>query len=66
LIPIASRFSVSGRDPSGPLYNVTMDDAGMAKRHAVRWLEIGFTEVRIVDHLTRMGVPLTEEGGHSV
>jgi hypothetical protein len=56
------RLSVSGRDPSGMLYSVTMDDAEMAKHHAVRSLDIGFTEVRIVDHLTGMGVSLTEEG----
>jgi hypothetical protein len=53
---------LSGRDPFGTLYSVTMDDAEMAQHRAVRWLETGCIEVRIVDRLTGMGVPLTEEG----
>jgi hypothetical protein len=55
------RFSVSGRDRSGTAYVVAMADAEMARRHAKGWLEIGFTEVTIVDHLTGMEIPLQPE-----
>ena len=54
------RFSVSGRNRSGTVYVVTMADDEMAKRHAKGWLEIGFTEVKVVDHLTGAEIPLED------
>jgi hypothetical protein len=54
------RFSVSGRDRSGTVYVVAMADDEMAKRHAKGWLEIGFTEVKVVDHLTGAEIPLED------
>ena len=55
------RFSVSGHDRSGTTYIVAMADAEMARRHAKFWLEIGFTEVTIVDHQTGTEFPLQSE-----